>query len=119
MVDFGFAVWLAFVTAMVTGILSAVGMHYWCTRRRRPSLNFSTRIAVLDARTTAVLMALDDLPLGEAHAVLWSILRLIDATAGVSVLWPDAAHLSAGAAVARAAERAPTPPPRPRLVPPA
>jgi len=118
MIDRGFAIWLAFMAAMVTGVLSAVGMHYWCTRRRRPSVNFSTRIAVLDTRTTAVLAAVDDLPLGEAHAVLWSILRLIDATAGVSVLWPDAAHLSAGAAVARAAERAPTPPPRPRLVPP-
>jgi len=44
--------------------------------------------------------------------------RLIDATAQVSPLWPDAADLSAGAAVARAAERAPSPPPRPRLVPP-
>jgi hypothetical protein len=117
MVPFGFALWLVFVTAVLVGALSAVGMHYWCTHRRRPRVNFSTQVASLDARTTAVLRALDDLPLGEAHAVLWSIVRLIDATAQVSLLWPDAANLSAGAAVARAAARAPTPPTRPRLVP--
>lgn len=118
MVQLGFAVWLAFVSAMVVGVLSAVAMHYWCTHRRRPRVRLPFHAAALDARTTAVLRALDDLPLGEAHAVLWSINRLIDATAEVSRLWPDAANLSAGAAVARAAERAPAPPPRPRLVPP-
>jgi hypothetical protein len=118
MVPIGFAIWLAILTAGVAALLSAVSMHYWCTHRRRPRVNFSTTVAVLDARTTAVLRALDGLPLGEAHAVLWSILRLIDATAQVSVLWPDAAELTAGAAVARAAERAPTRGTRPRLVPP-
>lgn len=116
MVPLAFALWLIFVTALAVGALSAAGMHYWCTHRRRPRLNFSTRVAALDARTSAVLQALDDLPLGEAHAVLWSILRLIDATAVVSLLWPDARELSAGAAIARAAMQAPTPP-RPRLVP--
>jgi hypothetical protein len=118
MVPVGEALWLGFMTALVVGLLSAVAMHYWCTHRRRPRVNFSTHVALLDARTAGVLRALDDLPLGEAHAVLWSILRLVDATAQVSMLWPDAAELSAGAAVARAAERAPSPPPRPRLVPP-
>ncbi len=114
MVDLAFAVLLAFVSAL----LSAVAMHYWCTHRRRPRIRYPLQGALLDARTTAVLKALDDLPLGEAYAVLFSINRLIDATAQVSLLWPDAAELSAGAAVARAAARAPTPPPRPRLVPP-
>jgi hypothetical protein len=109
---------LLVLTALVVGALSARTMHYWCTHRRRPRVNFSTHVAVLDARTTAVLRALDDLPLGEAHAVLWSILRLVDATAQVSLLWADAANLTAGAAVERAAARGPTPPPRPRLVPP-
>jgi len=118
MVDFRFAVWLAFVSAMVVGVLSAVATHYWCTHRRRPRVRLPTDVALLDARTTAVLRALDDLPLGEAHAVLWSISRLIAATAEVSPLWPDAAELSAGAAVARAAARGPVAPPRPRLVPP-
>src|SRR5215469_10902683 len=118
MVPLAFALWVMFVTALVVGVLSAAAMHYWCTHRRRPRVNFSTHVALLDARTAAVLRAVDDLPLGEAHAVLWSIVRLIDATAQVSPLWPDAAELSAGAAVARAAARAPTPPPRPRLVPP-
>lgn len=110
----GLALWLLLAAAG----LSALGMHYWCTHRRRPRVNFSTHVAVLDARTTAVLRALDDLPLGEAHAVLWSILRLVDATTQISPLWPDAANLTAGAAVERAAARGPTPPPRPRLVPP-
>jgi hypothetical protein len=111
---------LAFSILMagVVGVLSAVAMHWWCTHRRRPRVNFSTQVAPLDARTSAVLQALDDLPLGEAHAILWSILRLIDATAQVSMLWPDAPNLSAGAAVARAAARAPAAPQRPRLVPP-
>ena len=117
MVPLGFALWLAFVTALAAGVLSAAAMLYWCTHRRRPRINFSTHVALLDVRTAAVLRAVDDLPLGEAHAVLWSIARLIDATAQVSPLWPDAAELSAGAAVARAASRAPTPPTRPRLVP--
>jgi hypothetical protein len=117
-VPLGLVLWLLFCSSLAAAGLSALGMHYWCTHRRRPRVNFSMHVAVLDARTTAVLRALDDLPLGEAHAVLWSILRLVDATAQVSMLWPDAAELSAGAAVARAAERAPSPPPRPRLVPP-
>jgi len=117
MVPLGFAVWLAFMSAMVIGVLSAVAMHYWCTHRRRPRVRLPLQVAALDVRTTAVLRALDDLPLGEAYAVLSSINRLIDATAQVSSLWPDAPELSAGAAVARAAERAPTAPPRPRLVP--
>jgi hypothetical protein len=119
MLSRGDALFFSILLAGVVGVLSAVGMHYWCTHRRRPRVHFSTQIATLDTRTTAVLQALDDLPLGEAHAILWSILRLVDATAQVSTLWPDAANLSAGAAVARAAERAPTPPTRPRLVPPA
>jgi len=116
MVDLGFAIWLAFVSAMVVGVLSAVAMHYWCTHRRRPRVRLPMDVALLDARTTAVLRALDDLPLAEAYAVLWSINRLIDATAQVSSLWADAAELSAGAAVARAAARSPVSPPRPRLV---
>jgi hypothetical protein len=117
MIPLGLALWFVVMTALVVGALSAVAMHYWCTHRRRPRINFSAHVATLDARTASVLRALDDLPLGEAHAVLWSIARLIDATAQVSSLWPDAAELSAGAAVARAAARASTPP-RPRLVPP-
>jgi len=116
MVPLTLALWFAFcVVAPVT----AAATHYWCTHRRRPRIVFSSGAALLDARTTAVLRALDDLPLGQAHAVLWSIMRLIDATSEVSTLWPDAADMTAGAAVARAAARAPSPPPRPRLVPPA
>jgi len=106
------------MTALLVGVLSAIAMHYWCTHRRRPRVHLPSDVALLDARTTAVLRALDDLPLGEAYAVLWSINRLIDATAQISPLWPDAAELSAGAAVARAAARGPVSPPRPRLVPP-
>ncbi len=117
-VDLATLVYFLWLTAFVVGILSAVVTYRWCTRYRRPRVNLTTAVAVLDARTTAVLQALDDLPLGQAYAVLWSILRLIDATAQVATLWPDAAQLSAGAAVARAAARGPTPPSRPHLLPP-
>ncbi len=115
MVSLVLALWFALA---VVAPLTAVITHYWCTHRRRPRVRFSTEVALLDARTTAVLRALDDLPLGEAHAVLWNISRLIAATAEVSSLWPDAANLSAGAAVARAAARGAVSPARPRLVPP-
>src|SRR5262245_57383255 len=91
--------WAVILVALTVQAVQLVSL---LRRPRRPSLGFDA-VAPLDARTTAILHALEPLSLEEAHAVLWSVLRLVDATRGVSQLWPDAKNLTAGAAVARAA----------------
>src|SRR5262249_39164180 len=97
------------VLLMWAGIVAAVAVQFTLAvqlwRRSRP-LRFTPyrqRGAGLDAPTTALLQALDPLPIEEAIAVLREVRELLDATQTVSRLWPDATKLTAGAAVARAA----------------
>jgi hypothetical protein len=71
----------------------------------------------LDARTAAILDGVKDLPLKDARWVLFEVTQLVSATEQVAQLWPDADRLGALAAVTRAAQAAPPPAPKPRLLP--
>jgi hypothetical protein len=115
-IPLGVGLFLAAIVALVAALVAALAMHLWCTRRRRPQVRFTTQTALLDRRTSTILAAVDDLPLGEAYAVLRSINALIDAAATLAALWPDRAEVSAGAAIARVAAQGHAPD-RPRLVP--
>jgi hypothetical protein len=93
----------------------AVGI-FWRTRPWRHRV-VAGAAGTFDARTAAVLEAVKDLPLADAERVLFHIGRLVSATEQVAQLWPDAERLGAFAAVTRAAQAAPAPPPKPRLLP--
>lgn len=88
----------------------------WSTRPWRHRVTAGAA-GTVDARTAAVLEAVKDLPLADAERVLFHIGRLVSATEQVAQLWPDAEQLGTFAAVTRAAQAAPAPPPKPRLLP--